>query len=86
MTLHLTPPAHVLDMLGQSVCPGDRIVVHEPVALVEAQVLGFQWGKDHAMGHQVLKMKIQKKGKTGASLIEAARRRFVHVPNLTRWP
>jgi hypothetical protein len=77
-------PASVFDFIEQDVSAGDRVVTTVNIGtkgLEEGTVLGFQWGRDDRHGNTVLKMRIQKTGKTKPSLINADLRRFVKVPH-----
>jgi hypothetical protein len=77
-------PAHVTDFVGQVVTVGDRIVLTVNIGkkgMELGTVLGFQYGRRESLAGEVLKVKVQKDGKTKPSFVEADLKRFVRVPN-----
>lgn len=79
-----TIPTHIPDFVGQVVTVGDRIVLTVNIGkkgLELGTVLGFQYGTREHYAGRVLKVKVQKDGKTKPSFVEADLKRFVRVPN-----
>lgn len=77
-------PTFVTDFVGQTVCPGDRIVLTINIGkkgLELGTVLGFQYGKREHLAGEVLKLKVLKDNKTKPSFVEADLKRFVRVPS-----